>query len=132
MYENLPEIVAEGAINRKCIEPECAGKWMVELLLHSSWAENEPLTVRFPKQYDDNVRLRNCVREDTDWHVLPQTPGISQIGGVCAVGDTYEEACDEVKEIAESIKPSSDIDIRYDALDRAHEKMQKLKSFGLE
>jgi predicted RNase H-like HicB family nuclease len=132
MYENLPEIVAEGAINRKCVDPVCAGKWMVELILHSSWAQNEPLTVRFPKQYDDNVRLRNCVREDGDWHVLPQTPGISQIGGVCAVGDTYEEALDEVKEIAESIHPSSDIDIRYDAPDRAYEKMQKLKSYGLE
>jgi predicted RNase H-like HicB family nuclease len=124
--------MAEGAINRKCIEPEFAGKVMVELIMHSSWAENEPLTVRFPRQYDDNVRLRNCVRKEGDWNVLPQTPGISQIGGVCAVGDTFDEAYDQAKEIAESVKPASDIDIRYDAPDKAYKKMQELKSFGLE
>ena len=46
-YTNLPDILAEGSEGR-VVEPVPAGQWLVELIMHSDYAEHHELCIQFP------------------------------------------------------------------------------------
>ena len=124
-YENLGEIVWEGA-NGKMVQPKLKSKYLAEIIIHSDWSENHPQPLEYPKQYRNNVKLRNGVRVDGHLFTLPQKAG-TLVGGVSGFGDTIKAACDMAKEIAGSVRGPG-LDINLDSLDGAEEEFEKTLS----
>jgi hypothetical protein len=129
MYTNLADILWYGAEGR-LIDPEPAGKYGVELLIHSSWADKNWQAVEFPSSVRDNVKFRNLTIIDGKYYVVPQAVGLPEIGAVVGVGDTLEEACDVVKKAAKKIEGYY-VDVFPEALDEAQEEIKKLKNYGI-
>jgi predicted RNase H-like HicB family nuclease len=127
-YENLAEILWAGA-NGTVIEPEPAGAYAVQLILHSDWNETHWLPIQFPAAVRDNVKLKNATRLKDEYYVVPQGYKCT-IGGVCACADSLEDAIAEVKEIAAQVEGYY-IDAFADALDEAQEEIDKAKPFGV-
>jgi hypothetical protein len=121
-YENINEIIWEGAAG-KMVQPKIKSKFLAEIIIHSDWSENHPQPVEYPKQYRDNIKLRNAVRVDRKWYTLPQKAG-TLIGGISGFGDTIKEACDMAIEIAGSVRGYG-LDISLDSLNAAEEEWEK-------
>jgi predicted RNase H-like HicB family nuclease len=121
---NLAEVVwygAEGIV----IEPEYNAKWGAEVLLISEWADQNWMQISFPEKIRDNVKLRNLCRIEDEYYVIPQWTGCAEIGAIVALGDTPQQAIDEVKRIAELVHGHL-LDKPIDALDKAGEQMEEL------
>jgi hypothetical protein len=122
MIGNLAEVLwygAEGIV----IEPEYVAKWGAEVLLHSSWADQNWQQVRFPKSVRDNIKLRNFCVIDGEYYVIPQWSGMPEIGAVVAMGDTAQQAIDECKRIAKLVE-GHNIEVPDEALDEAYKDLK--------
>jgi hypothetical protein len=127
MCNNLSEVMwygAEGIL----IEPEFDGNvWGAEVLLHSTWADQNYAHIRFPDEYRDNIKLRHYTVIDGDIYVSPQATGMPEIGAVVATGKTAKEAIDKAKKIAETVE-SHQLEIPVEAMDDALEDLKKILS----
>jgi hypothetical protein len=129
MYKNLPDIIWFGA-EGELIEPEMAGKYGVEVMLHSSWANRDWQPIQFPDKIRDNIKLRNLTKIRDQYYVVPRTGGLTEIGGVVATGDTIEEASKKCIECCDQIE-GYEIEKLTDSLDSAKEEMEKLEKLGI-
>lgn len=103
MFTNLGEIIwygAEGIL----VEPEYDDIWGAEVLMLSDWADKNWLSVEFPKEIRDNVKLRNLCFINSSHYVVPQLCGAPECGSIVATGKTAKEAIDRVKAVAEQVK----------------------------
>ena len=128
MYSNFSDIVWQGA-NGKCIEPIPSGKWGVEVLIHCSWAEKNWLPIQFPEKYYDNIKLRDVMVLDGQHYIIPQYVGLPEVGAIVATGETLDDTLASVEEIADSIRGYY-VEVPLNAIDKAKEEIEKLKSFG--
>ena len=71
MFTNLAEILWEGA-DGVLVEPIPAAKWGVEVILKSSWAEQNWQPVEYPKEFARQIKLFNSVMVDGRRYVVPQ------------------------------------------------------------
>jgi len=130
MYTNLPDIFWHGA-DGTLVEPIPGGKYAVELRMESWWARDHPLAVYFPADISDHVCLRHVCLVNNQPYIVPQNAKIECIGSVVAVGDDLQETMDEVKEYGKQVEAYG-LEIDYDSLDEAVEKIETLKSYGVE
>lgn len=121
---NLPEIFWEGS-EGTLIEPEYAAKWSAELLLTSESAMDDWISVGFPPELREHVKLRNLAVVEGKHYYVPDKSGCSAMGAVVALGDTAQQAIDRCKEIAEQVEGDG-IDVACDALDAAYADLQSL------
>lgn len=122
--ENLAEVIwygAEGIL----VEPEFKKKWGAEVLLISEWADENWMHVSFPEDVRENIKLRNFCIIEGEYYVIPQWTGCAEIGAVVALGDTPEQAIEEVKRICELVEGHL-LDKPVDALDIAHEQLEQV------
>ena len=129
MYTNLADIFWYGA-EGECIDPVPAGEWGAELMLHSTWAENEWLPIQFPDEDRAAVKLRNCTRINGEYNVMPGTVGTSEVGAVVAVGNSMQQAIKRCCEVAERVQGYY-LDVEPEALTKASEQFAELKRFGV-
>jgi len=127
MYENLPDIIWNGA-EGKLVEPLIAGKFGVEVMIHSSWADKNWEAVQFPKSIRDNVKFRNLTIINNKYYVVPQAVGLPEIGAVVAVGNTLEDAVAKAREYCKQVEGYF-ITCCVESLDEAETEMAKLKSY---
>jgi predicted RNase H-like HicB family nuclease len=130
MYTNLDQIVWYGA-HGKCIDPIPKGKYALEVMIHSSWADKNWQPIEFPMKYRDNLKFRNLTIIKGRYYVVPCAVGLPEIGAIVAIGDTLDEAINKIKEIAETVKGHY-IDIHIESLDSCIEESKKSKEFGLD
>jgi len=102
VYSNWGDIIWAGA-HGEITTPEVAGKFGVEVLIHSQWADLNWQALYFPPELRPNVKLRNLCQVEDIWYVAPQTVGLPEIGAVVAVGDSLLGAIKKVKEVCEQI-----------------------------
>ena len=125
MCENLSDVMwygAEGIL----IEPDFGeNKWGAEVLLHSSWADQNYAHIRFPKEYRDNIKLRHYTVINGDIFISPQATGMPECGAVVAAGKTAKEAIEKVKKIAQTIE-SHQLEVPVDAMDEALEDLNSI------
>lgn len=129
MFTNLAEIMWEGA-DGNLVEPIPAGKWGVEVILKSSWAENNWQEVNYPKEFSDQIKLFNCVVIDGRRFVVPQDDQMEEIGAVVGWGETMEEAMDHAKKAGEAVEGYG-IKFSMGAADKAVEQIEELEELGM-
>jgi hypothetical protein len=126
--KNLADIMWLGS-EGKMVEPEYAGKYGVELIVHSDWADNHPLMVDFPQEYRSQIKFRYNSEFDGKTWILPQGAG-PRIAAVVACGDSLEACMEQCKEISGSLKG-----IQVEAFTRSfpiiEEKIGNLRKWGL-
>jgi hypothetical protein len=128
MYTNLSEIMWEGA-QGNIVDPIAKGKYAVEVLIHSTYAETHWLSVQIPDKYYNNIKFRNCTKIDDVHYIIPQYIGLPEIGAVTVVGDSIDKCMEQIDEIACEVKGFY-IEIPSQSLDQANEEIKKLKDLG--
>ena len=125
MIENLADILWHGAMG-EMVEPEFRDQWGAQLVLRSSWAEDNWQPIDFPPSIRDNVKMHYLTRIAGRYYYIPQAIEMAEIGAVVATAATPEEAIKNVTKIAEKIEGYG---IKYNtqALDEARGEMEKLK-----
>ena len=102
MYRNWGEIIWFGA-HGQVVEPRPTGRYGVEVLLHSQWADSHWQALYFPPELRSHVKLRNLCQVEDTWYVAPQSVGLPEIGAVVAVDDTLIGAVKKAKAYCEQI-----------------------------
>ena len=126
---NFSEIIWEGA-QGNVVDPKPAGKFGVQVLLKSAWAEKNWQPVEYPEEFAPQIKLFNAVDIDGKHYVVPQDEELQEIGAVIGWGDTLESAVDHMQEAADSIEGFG-IQIPMGSIDKAKEQMEELAALGL-
>ena len=129
MYTNLADIMwnaAQGIM----IEPIIAGKFGVEAMIHSSWADKNWQQIDFPDKYRENIKIRNLCIINGEYYAAPQAVGLPEIGAVVAHGNTLKEATEKVKEISEQVKGYY-LEVHINSIDKGLEEFRKLEEYGI-
>jgi hypothetical protein len=129
MYTNLPEVFWEGAAGN-LVEPEVAGKWCAEILIHFAGDGKAWRSIEFPEEIRDHIKLRASARLDGRYYMIPQVTGPQMVGAACGIGATMKEAIDQAKGYAEQVKGYLFASEPH-SLDQAAEELSKLESLGL-
>ena len=129
MYTNLADIIWEGA-GGVCIDPIPADEYGAELLIHSSFADQNWQAITIPDDIRQYVKLRNCTKIDSEYYVVPQAVGLPEIGAVVATGPTIEAAVNLCKKRASMIQGYM-VECFDDCLEDVTEQIATLKKYGI-
>jgi phosphoribosylamine-glycine ligase len=127
--DNFSEAVYGAALG-EVVELTSKYKYAVQLQIQSSWAEQEPLPIYFPKKYKDRVHIKNlCVSKSKDgediYNFMPSDEEMSTVASVVGLGNTMRDAIDECKKVALSLEAYS-LDFDLQTLDQAADNFSKL------
>jgi hypothetical protein len=130
IFDNYSEIVWQIANG---IVPTIKNKYRygAQLVIKSDWARTEPQAIYFPQQFKNFIKIKNLVMRDGIAHYIPQ-PGVEmeEIGAVVGLGNTLQEAIDQVKAIAREIRGYC-VSCDIQGLSKAEEEIDKLKKAGI-
>lgn len=130
MYENLSEVIWQVA-NGNIPPVKYGDEHGVQFIMKSDLAQNEPVAIQFPKEYADNIDIKNLVIDDDGtWYYTPNGLAMKEIGSVSATGKTMEEAVANATKIAESVK-GFDISINTDCIGDAKKQIETLNKNGI-
>lgn len=130
VFDNWADIIASGAKGRM-VDPHTVQKYGVCAMIHSSFADQNWQSLKFPEDVRPFVKLRNhCKIEGVDY-VVPQAVGLPEVGAVIGLGNTLEEAMDHLRENAEQVEGYF-LDIKTDSLDSMLETVEAGKELGIE
>ena len=124
IVENIGEVIwfgAEGIL----VEPEFAGKWGAELIILSDALAESWVKVTYPKEYEENVKLRYYTEHEGDKYVIPQANKMPFLGAVVAYGETAKEAIAKVTEITKTLV-AFDIRSQPEALETALDDLKEM------
>jgi len=102
MIENLAEILWFGA-EGKMVQPEFKGKYGVELIVQSEWADDHPVLLNFPSKYREQIKLYHATQFESQTWTMPQESG-ERVAAVVTCGDDLEDCISEAVEIADNLK----------------------------
>lgn len=128
-YTNYAEILWEGA-DGNLVDPIAAAKFGVEVIMKSTWAEDNSQPVEYDPKFANQIKLFNQVEIEGKRYVVPQEDRNELFGAVVGWGDTLEEAVAHMKKAADTVKGFG-IKIPDGSIGEAQECMQKLADAGL-
>jgi hypothetical protein len=128
MIRNIPDILWRGA-DGEIVEPDIPSQYGVELIVHSEWADKNPLLVDFPEKMREKIKFRYNSEFDGQTWIMPQGAG-ARIAAVVDHGDDLDELIESVKEMAADIK-GFQVENFSRAFPTALEKIEQLKQFGV-
>jgi hypothetical protein len=129
MFSNWGDIIWHGA-QGDLVTPQPVGKYGVEVLIHSQWADQHWQAVYVEPEIRQWVKLRNVCQVDDTLYVAPQVVGLPEIGAVVAVDDSLLGAIKKVKGYCEGITGYS-IDLNLKHLTDAVDVIRRSESQGL-
>lgn len=129
MMDNLAEILWEGA-GGVLVEPDFNCKYGIEVMIHSDWSDKHYQAIYFPEKIRQWVKLRNLTKINGTYYVVPQEPGLPEIGAVVATGNSIDECIEKVKSYASQIEGYR-IDIKVGSIADMNEVMAKGERLGL-
>lgn len=103
LYNNWDEILWSGA-QGNLVVPVTTARYGVQVILVSHWADRNWQSVVFPDAVAPFVKLKNFTEIDGVTHVMPQDNELVEIGSVVGVGETLQEAIEQVKTVADQVK----------------------------
>jgi hypothetical protein len=124
---NLADILWEGAEGHM-VNPVYDGRFGVELIVHSDWANKHPLLVEFPEKYRDKIKFRyNSEFEGNTW-IMPQGVG-PRIAAIVSHGNSIDACIEECKEISSQLKGTL-VESFTRSFPIVMEKIETLKTWG--
>lgn len=129
LFTNFSEVIWSGA-DGKLVEPQMAGKWGVEVILKSAWAESNHLPVFVPKKFERFLKLYNPVVVDGRRHVVTQDEEMNEIGAVVGFGETLEDAIEMAREVGESVEGYG-VKFSLGAVDQVKEQIERIEEIGV-
>lgn len=129
MFHNWGEIIWAGA-HGEVATPEPVGKYGVELLIHSQWADQHWQAVYVEPEVRQWVKLRNVCQVGETLYVAPQVVGLPEIGAIVAVDDSLLGAIKKVKTYCEKVTGYS-IDLNMDRIAEAVTVIGDAKKHGI-
>lgn len=129
LFTNLSEIIWQGA-DGILVEPIPAGKWGVEIILKSQWAEDHWQPVAYPEKYANQIKLYNPVVIDGHRYVVPQNEEMVEIGAVVGWGETLEAAIEHAKKAGESIEAYG-LKFEIGGCESVQKQIEELEAIGL-
>jgi len=129
LFTNISEIIWEGAAGN-LVEPIPAGNWGVEVILKSYWAEDHWLSVGYPDEVANQIKLYNAVELDGKRYVVPQGDHMEEIGAVVGWGDTLEAAMEHVKKAGEVVVAYG-MKFEMGAIESVQKQIEELDEIGV-
>jgi Phosphoribosylglycinamide synthetase, ATP-grasp (A) domain len=127
-YANFTDIVVGGA-EGVLVEPKIPHKWIAEVALSSTRAEDKQVAVQYPASISKYVKLRQYGIVGGTRYYFPGDVPSQTIGAVVGVGDTAQEAINMCKKHVDMVSAEGiDSDVR--SLDDALDKVRALKQYG--
>jgi len=118
--------VARGIIPKK----DANGLFGAEIILTSEWYCSHELTVQFPKEFTQNVKLKCHYKDGNAYKCVPNGNG-AFFGAVVAWGSKWQDACEKAVEIAKSVNAEGysfkDNPASFDNISRS---MEAAKKYG--
>ncbi len=127
-YKNYPEgvkLISEGEVP----DFEEVASYGAQLIFTSSFHDDHEICVEFPKEYDQNVMLKNCVKRGGAHYCIPNGNG-GFFGACAATGKTAKAAMDRCIEIAGTIE-CEEFQFNPDAFSAAQEAMEEAGKYGI-
>ena len=126
---NLPRVFWEGAEGRM-VDPVYDGRYGVELIVHSDWADKHPLLVDFPMKLRDKIKFRYQTEFDGKTWILPQGAG-PRIAAIVAHGDSLDACIEECTDISAQLK-GTQIESFTRSFPIIKDKMHTLAQWGID
>ena len=130
VFDNWAEILTAGAMGRM-VDPHTVHKYGVCAMIHSSFADQNWQSLKFPEDVRPFVKLRNHCKIDGVDYVVPQSVGLPEVGAVIGLGNTLEEAMDHLRENSQQVEGYF-LDIKTDSLDSMLETVEAGKELGID
>ena len=125
--KNIPEIMWEGA-GGVIVEPDYAGKYGFEIMIHSEWANDHPLKIDFPEKFKEKIKFRYSAQFPDGLWIMPQKGG-PRVASVVTSGDDMEACFEEAKEIAGEVK-GMQIETFSRAIPELRDNMKQMSEWG--
>lgn len=129
LFDGWPEVVWNGA-EGKLHSPTPKAKFGVMAMINSEWAVNDWMSVHYPKELEEWVKLRYHVKIEGKNYVPPQTVGLPDLGGVVGVGATLKEAAELCRQRAAQIK-GYQLRVSLESIDKALETIREGVKMGI-
>lgn len=129
MFSNWGDIIWSGA-HGEIVKPLPVGRFGVEVLIHSQWADQHWQAVYVEPEVRPFVKLRNACQVGDTLYVAPQVVGLPEIGAIVAVDDSLLGAIKKVKSYCEGVTGYS-IDLNLDRIAEAVQTIDEAKNFGI-
>jgi len=127
IWENLAEFIWE-ASEGNLIDLIPKAKYGAGVSLDSEWAQNNWLEVSFPEEIRPYVKFRRFMKHKNKYYAVP---GFTSICSVIGLGNTPEEAIEQVKERVELVQ-GFELDKETGGLDNVIKEIEEGKNYGLE
>lgn len=101
-YDNIASIVIEGTKSNHLISPNPICKYVVAIMVESTWTENYWAEVKFPSAIRRNIKLSKAYRDDAGryWAL----PGQTTVATCVGTGQSIEQALSNAKKVVEQVK----------------------------
>ena len=132
LYSNWDEIIG-GAVQGVMVMPKVKAKYAVELVLKCNHDGYNDTPISFPKEYEENIKLKGCYKDNGKWYIIPFKKlghDMSEIGSVVTIGDDLEKTIDKAKEIAKSIECEDLLFDESSSTSETIETIENLKNLG--
>ncbi len=129
LYENLAEIFWYGA-EGKMVNPKPIAKWAVMAMIHCSYATKNWTPLFIPPKVRKYVKIRNLTQVGGHSYFVPQRSELPEIGAVIGMGDSMQEAIDQMEEVEDQVDGYQVI-IHKDSLDKAKEAAEQAEKYGI-
>lgn len=129
MFSNWGQIIWEGA-HGVVATPKSVGKYGVEVLIHSQWADQHWQAIYVEPEIRRWVKLRNLCQIEDVLYVAPQVVGLPEIGAIVAVDDSLLGAIKKVKGYCEKVTGYS-IDTNLGQISKAIEVLREAEHNGI-
>jgi len=106
MIENWDEIIIAGC-KGLIVDPKFNSKYGVEIILKSVYCNSGYLSLTYPEQYKDNIKIKGSFIQNDKEYVIPFTQCAYELecfGSVVVVGDDLETIIKQALEIAGSVE----------------------------
>lgn len=131
IFDNWPEIFWHGA-HGQVIDPEPVFKYGICAMIHSNFATKNWLPIHIPDDIRHLVKIRNwCRIDEVDFFVPQPDSELPEIGALVGLGDSLEEAIEQLKENSKRIEAYA-LEIKVDSLDKAMEQIEKGREIGID
>uniref|UniRef100_A0A7V3JAC7 ATP-grasp domain-containing protein n=1 Tax=candidate division CPR3 bacterium TaxID=2268181 RepID=A0A7V3JAC7_UNCC3 len=127
IWSNLSDFLINGA-EGNLIDLKPIAKYGAGISFESGWAENHWTEIDFPPENRKWIKLRMACKIEDKYYALP---GFTSLGSIIGLGNTIDEAINNVKKVADTLKVK-EINYSLSGLEEIkNETIQKGKKYGI-